>query len=125
MFRHSYCTALFVEELCDERWSKAYYRKIQLMFTDFPAPLPNVSLNVSPKRPSKSLNHNQCFRDAAQICTKLSSLAAEAGGETYLTRIKILQNLCAIWEHGEEARILSNSIGNGKLFNRKATSQFD
>ena len=104
------CEDLFVEDLCDERWSKAYCQKSHRLFngSHLSSALGNkLSCSTTSKRPVKDLNHNERYRNTAGICSKLSSLAAEVGGETFNARINTLKMLQSIWEKGGEARILS------------------
>lgn len=104
---------LFVEELCDQRWSKCYYQSTQWLFTQRSREIgpSDLSISTSTKRSLSKLNHNERYSKALLICKSLSSLAAETGGETFASRLKTLACLQEIWEKGEEARIVSNSIG--------------
>ncbi|XP_066936510.1 uncharacterized protein [Clytia hemisphaerica] len=105
------CQFLFVEELCIKRWSKSYCLETQRLFkksngsNGYGAPI-----NTTTRRPEKALNQAERFNKALGICKQLSSLVAEHGGETFVSRIKTLTCLQSIWERGEEARIISKSV---------------
>ena len=97
---------VFEITLCDTRWLKQYCRKTQRVFKATKSVSQPVHLTQSPCRSNKKLNQNERFRKANQTCTKLASIASEAGGMLYERRLETLQMLQKFWENNEEVCII-------------------
>uniref|UniRef100_A0A7M5UYK0 ZSWIM1/3 RNaseH-like domain-containing protein n=1 Tax=Clytia hemisphaerica TaxID=252671 RepID=A0A7M5UYK0_9CNID len=101
------CDPLFDKSLCENRWSKKYFVEHQRLFTKQVVSSGTVTSITSPSRPLKSLNQNERYRTANNVCKSLASLASETGGTIFNERISQLKALEEIWLNGEEFRILT------------------
>ncbi|XP_066931516.1 uncharacterized protein [Clytia hemisphaerica] len=102
---------LFDPDTCDPRWSQEYYYQHQRLYThqqDKNESTMNqpISVSVSTPRDLKKMNHNEKFREANDVCTKLANLACEVGSDSFERRLHLLKDLQRIWENNDETSLL-------------------
>ena len=94
---------LYEEDLCSMRWTKKFYLNRQRSFIQ---PISNkdnaIHVMKCSKRPRKDLNENERFREANNLCSLLSSLVSECGGQIILQRMSVLQELYDSWSNNDE-----------------------
>lgn len=61
-----------------------------------------VSIDKMTSRKLENFNKNERYRNASDLCRQLPGLAAEVSGNTYVRRIRILDELCCAWQNNEE-----------------------
>lgn len=94
---------LFEDTLCDQRWTKKYYRTKQRVFSgSVNKGTKAVSIDKMTSRKLENFNKNERYRNASDLCRQLPGLAAEVSGNTYVRRIRILDELCCAWQNNEE-----------------------
>ena len=50
------------------------------------------------------------FHQASKIATKLASLASEASGVNFTSRLNVMKELVSAWENGQEVELISGKI---------------
>ena len=96
---------LFHPSLCDKRWTIAYYRSTQRLFS---AASNDCSLSVvqsSSKGPRKYSQHEK-YRKALVVASELASVASCASHVHFDRRMKLLRELIDYWKCNEEVGIV-------------------
>ena len=86
--------------LCHKRWTTAYYRSTQRVFSEYSSEASMV-LTTS-KKHRHSLSQHQKFRMASVVTVELASVASYASKSHFERRMKLLKELASYWKNGEE-----------------------
>jgi len=102
---------LYEESLCNQRWTREFYRQTQRLFSSTTAQ-PTISVAVSSTSIDRPLSHLMKHKNASLLTDKLASLVAEESGERYKRRIEMLQQLCNLWTEGKDATIVELEVSD-------------
>ena len=96
---------LFQENLCEVRWSAAYYKHTQRSFTSVNNESEESAsgLNVCRLSSTRTRSHQQKFRIAHDMAKKLANVAAFASGEELDNRMSQMRQLLELWSGGNSA----------------------
>jgi len=73
---------------------------------------PPVLVQSNPvKQGGKALTQAQKYHQFLSLCARAGNLVAQCGGNQYLGRCKVMEDLISRWEKNEEVEVVSNSIG--------------
>ena len=95
--REKLCKPLFSLDLCDTRWTTAYYRTTQRIFSVHSSQ-PAVEVVTSSKEHSSKLSQHQKFRKASILTAQLASVASEVSTMHFERRFELLEELLASWK---------------------------
>ena len=101
---------LFAAELCDQRWTAAYYKSTQRLFSSSSAE-PTLELVTSSKEHQRKLSQRQKFRKASIITNQLASVASEALNVHFKRRLNLLEDLLIRWKEGDEVALVDADEG--------------
>lgn len=96
--------ALFDGHCCDKRWTLAYYRATQRIFSDMPS-TPSVDLSIFDPTKKRKLSQHEKFRKATMVTTQLASVISEASQNHFYRRLELLKELTDSWKSGMEVTI--------------------
>ena len=94
---------LFLESLCNIRWTSTYYQRTQRIFLE--ASFPDFTTEITQCRAKHSKHapsQHQKYKKAAILTSELASLASEACGIHFHRRMELLKELIASWKCGDE-----------------------
>jgi len=109
---------IFVENLCDVRWTRNYYIKSQKILNN---PTEQTDSNIEikiqhPKKGQKMLTAPEKYRKASIQTAKLAELLSEVSQFDFERRICQLQQIVNLWSKNKDFLIeeirLDNSAGN-------------
>lgn len=95
---------LFKADLCDERWTTAYYKCTQRLFSTS-SQQSSVQLVTTSKEHCRKLSQHQKFRTASIITAELASVASTASNVHFERRIDLLEELLSHWKAGTEVAL--------------------
>lgn len=106
---------LFIESLCDERWTKHYYCSCHRIFKANTSPnnhLPDDSecVPVKVKRQANILSQHEKYRKVFGITQRLASAASETTGKLFNSRLELLQDILTAWQQGKEVTCSINTV---------------
>ena len=91
---------LYHADICDRRWTIAYYKTTQRLFSSSTID-PAVVTTMSKNHKHKHSQHEK-FRKASLLTAELASIASEASGIHYSRRIEVLKDLIEHWKRNDE-----------------------
>ena len=100
---------LFDADMCDKRWTSAYYRTTQRLFASSSAQ--PVLLSTLSKEQKRKLNQHEIFRKASLMTSELASVLSEASNVHFSRRMKVVGDLIEYWKNGEEVAIIEVDDG--------------
>ena len=100
---------LFDPDMCNERWTSAYYRATQRLFSASSAQ-PILATTVS-KEHRRKLSQHEKFRKASLLSSELASVASEASTVHFSRRLKVIRDIIMHWKNGEEVAIVDVQDG--------------
>ena len=92
--------SLYDSDLCNVRWTTAYYRSTHRIFSSFSADC-GVALTSS-KQQRRVLSQHQKFRKASILASELATIASYASKAHFDRRLRLLKELIDYWKNGEE-----------------------
>ncbi len=101
---------LFDANLCDKRWTSAYYRETQRLFSHSSSQ-PLLATTASKKHRRKLSQHDK-YRRALMLASELASVASEASNTHFERRLEVLRDLTGHWKNGDEVAIVEVDEGN-------------
>ena len=101
---------LFDPALCDNRWTFAYYRSTQRLFSSSSS-LSSLAIATSETKHVRKLTQHEKFRKAVGLTSELASVTSYASTFHFRRRMKLLQQLINHWKNGEEVSLVE--IGEG------------
>ena len=104
---------LFLPELCNVRWTSAYYYDSQKALFDI-APSSSTSLEVSQVKaaPSRAMSQHQKYRKATYLTSELASIVSESSGIHFDRKMKFLKELIDSWKCGQEVALTEVDEGS-------------
>ena len=117
--KHPNCP-LFCKSLCDKRWTKDHYFASHRIFKSCEQPSlcevdelaedhDSPSITVGRCKEKKVLSQHEKYRKAFEVTRTLASLASEASGKLFQTRLATLQHILELWKDGKEVAINNES----------------
>ena len=100
---------LFVVDLCDKRWTSAYYRATQRLFSSSSSQL--LLVTTASKEHCRKLSQHEKFRKALVLTSELASVASEASHVHFQRQLNLLQDLITHWKCGDEVAIMEVEEG--------------
>jgi len=100
---------LFDADLCDKRWTSAYYRATQRIFSKS-SPQP-ILVTTASKEHCRKLSQHEKFRKASILTSELASVASEASHVHFQRHMKLLEDLISHWKCGDEVSIVEVEQG--------------
>ena len=117
---------LYCESLCDKRWTKDHYLKSHRIFKSCEQPLVDevdqrsensncFSITVGTQKEKKILSQHEKYRKAFEVTRSLASLASEASGKLFQSRLATLHHILDTWKNGKEVglNIAEDNDGSG------------
>lgn len=101
---------LFAPGLCDQRWTAAYYKATQRLFSSSSAE-PSLELVTSSKEHQRKLSQHQKFRKASILTNQLASVASEASNVHFKRHMNVLEDLLMRWKEGDEVALVDADEG--------------
>lgn len=102
---------LYDSDLCDKRWTSAYYRSTQRLFSST-SPNPELLVTESSYKGRRKLSQHEKFRKAVALTSELASIASMASNVHFQRRMTLLKNLTDHWKRGEEVGLKDIDDGN-------------
>ena len=91
---------LYQADICDKRWTTAYYKSNQRLFSTQNS---NPSLfSQSNSRKQRNLSHHEKYRQAVVTTSQLASITSMVH---FHCRISVLKELLDYWKCGEEVEV--------------------
>lgn len=100
---------VFDSTICEKRWTSAYYRSTQRLFSTHSSQ-PSLSVMESAKQKRKLSQHEK-YRKALLLTSELASVASGASHIHFHRRIKLLQELIDHWKGGREVGLVDLNEG--------------
>ena len=94
---------LFDADLCNKRWTSAYYRATQRLFSRS-STQPLLVSTVSKEHRRKFSQHEK-FHKASLLATELASVTSEASQVHFERRLVLLKDLITHWKNGDEVAL--------------------
>ena len=108
--------SLYDSDLCDKRWTSAYYRSTQRLFSSF-NPNPELLVTKSKHKGTRKLSQHEKFRKAILLTSELASVVSMASSIHFRRRMKLLQDLTNHRKCGEEVGLKEIDDGNQVIRN--------
>lgn len=95
---------LYDASICDQRWTSAYYKSTQRIFSS--QSIQPTLVVKSSKKHVRKLTQHQKFREASIITAELASVTCFASSIHFRRRIELLKELVSYWKNGEEVALV-------------------
>ena len=95
---------LFDPSICNKRWTSAYYRTTQRLFSQSSS-RPTLIVTAS-KAHCRKLSQHEKFRKASVQASELASVASLASNVHFDRRIALLKDLAERWKNGTEVGLV-------------------
>ena len=101
---------LFDPNICDKRWTSAYYRSMQRLFSNSSSQ-PSVAVVEASSKHKRKLSQHEKYRKALLLTSELASVASGASHIHFHRRMKLLKELIEHWKCGEEVGLVDLDLG--------------
>ena len=101
---------LYQADICDKRWTTAYYRSTQRLFFT-PNSNPSLFVAQSNSRKQHKLSQHEKYREAVVLTSQLASVTSMASNVHFHRRMDLLKELLDYWKCGEEVGLVEVEEG--------------